>query len=266
MNLIKQFSKPDIDFYIMPHTCYGNTENMIYIKELARHYEYNFDTGELYRTHLPNATHYHHEGHLYSSRHAWHVTHPVSIFFIDGEEVASYKTHSAHDRTFYHNGTDWILYTRKYPVKENKIFMQRSSDFINWNEPKEVKMSGLFQNEMIYSFGTFQIGEDWYAVGNIFTDGDPFHSPNYHDHEYRIYPKAFKLSEMGWRLFPGMDFSKIVGDLEQCFINICVKGEDVYITTQDSYRKHATYCNIHEMKTKPVSSRILRMDVTELLS
>lgn len=249
----------------MPHTCYGNTDNKIYIKSLSEHFVYDFDTNETYRTHLSNATHYHLNGRLYSTRHIWNVTHPISVFFIDGEEVSSYKDIPAHDRTLNHFG-EWEMYIRSYPLTDNKVYRQISSDFINWTSPKPVKLNGLAQNEMIYSFGNFKIGNQEYGIGNILTSGDPFHSPNYHGGEYKIYPRAFKqIDKYEWNMLP-VRFDDIVKDYEQCFIGIVVKGEIAYMTTQESMRKHASYCNIHEMESKPVSSRIFEMPVTELLS
>lgn len=265
MELIKQFSKPGVDYYIMPHTCYGNCGDMVYIKSCSEHYAYNLATDELYRTHLPNATHYLHKGRLYSTRHIWHVNYPVSVMFIDGEEVACIKDVPAHDRTLHHDGDKWVMYLRGFPLKDNKILMQTSGDFIKWKDPKPVRLKGIFETEMIYSFGTFRIGDDQYAIANVLTEGDMFHSPNYHDHEYRIYPKSFKLVESEWRLFP-LNIGEISKGYEQCFINVCIKDDIVFLTTQDTKRKHASYCNIHEMEDKPVSSRIIKMSVTELLT
>lgn len=265
MHLIKQFSKPGVDYYIMPHTCYGNCEGMVYIKSCSEHYAYNLATDELYRTHLPNATHYHYQGHLYSTRHIWHVNYPVTVLFIDGEEVACLKGIPAHDRTLFHDGNQWVMYIRGFPLNTNSVAVQTSKDFIRWKDPKPVKINGIFDGEVVYSFGVFRIGEHQYAIANVLTAGDPFHSPDYHEHEYRIYPKSLKYTENEWRLYP-LNIEGIAKGYEQCFINVCVKDDIAYLTTQESKRKHASYCNIHEMEAKPVTSRIFEMSVTELLT
>ena len=249
----------------MAHTCYGNCESKIYIKSLSEHLAYDFSTDELYRTHVPNATHYHHKGHLYSVRHVWNGRFPISTFFIDAEEVSNYKDFPAHDKTLYHNGEEWIMYVRGWPRENNEISIQTSTDFVYWSNPRLVKIHGTFHHESIYSFGVFEVNKEMYAVANILTHGDVFHVPDYHAGEFKIYPKAFKEIEGAWYVFTGINFDNIVGNSEQCFINVCVKGDTAYITTQESMRKHTHYCNIHEMETKPMFSRIFEMPVSELI-
>lgn len=263
MKILKQFSKPGVDYYIMPHTAYGNTGNRIYIKSLAEHYCYDFETDELYRTHLPNATHYLFEGHLYSTRHIWNVNYPVSIFFIDGEECACIAEIPAHDRTLRRKNDEWEMCIRGFPHDKNYIAIQQSPDFIKWNNPRVQKVSGLFENEQLYSFGIFEINEEEFAIGNIFTKGDPFHSPNYHDHEYKIYPKMYRKKDQEW-IPMQTTFSQLQEGREQLALNIALKDETVYLTTHDCNRKHATYANMHEMSEKPVSSRILELSIDEL--
>ncbi len=264
VKLLKTFSKPGIDYYIMPHSCYGNTGSKVYIKSLAEHFCYDFETDELYRTHLPNATHYLHEGHLYSTRHIWNVNHPISIFFIDGEECASLPGIPAHDRTLRRRNDEWEVCIRGFPHSKNYIAIQESADFVNWNNPRVQKINGLYESEQMYSFGIFEIDGEEYGIGNIFTKGDPFHSPNYHEHEYRVYARMFKKRDQQWFL-NGITFADLQEGREQLALNICVKEGLVYLTTHDCNRKHATYCNMHEMKEKPVSSRILELSLDELM-
>ena len=248
----------------MPHTCYGNTGDKTYIKSLAEHYCYDFSTDETYRTHLPNATHYLFEGHLYSTRHIWNVNHPISIFFIDGEEVASIKEVPAHDRTLRRRNDEWEMCIRGFPHGKNFVATQESADFIKWSNPKPQTVNGLYESEQLYSFGIFEIDGEEFAIGNIFTKGDPFHSPNYHKHEYRIYPRMYKRDGLNWNLFEA-SFTELQEGREQLGLNIAVKDEVVYLTTHDCNRKHATYCNIHQMEDLPVSSRILELTVDELI-
>lgn len=270
MKLLKQFSKDRRDYYIMPHTCYGNTGSKVYIKSCAEHFVYDFETDETYRTHLPNATHYELNGRLYSTRHRWDMDYPVSIFFHDGEEIKTLPKFSAHDRTLYRNDIDeWEMFIRVWSSKreENYIAFQESSDFVNWRDPKRVTIKGLWQNEYPYSFGKFKIGEKFYGVCNIGTFGDVFHSPNFHDEEYRIYPRGYVLNDDSeWEVFEGLNFDWLKTETQQqLFVNVVIKGEVVYITTQESDRKHTAYCNIHEMEDKPVTSRIFELTLDELI-
>jgi len=256
----KRFEKPETDIYCQAYTAYGNTGYDVYLisgnvnydwpdkNKVRTHLVYDCMTNEMKVSELPECTHYLHEGKLYSTDHEWINSKPYSRFFIDGVLVGKYLVESALDRTLFRDRGQWVIYVRKPIHEPDNLAVMFSKDFINWTPPQDVNLR-TDENERVYMFNAFKIGEQWYGIANMLGLSD-----------YSAKPILCEGDDpFNFEQVCELDFSEQF----QSFGNIVIKDDTVWLTTIEVDREHTTLANIQQVKEKPYFSRILYCNVED---
>lgn len=258
--VIKKFAIPETDIYTQAYTAYGNCDDWVYLIKGNVNYDWpdptkvrmnlrvNLKTGEEEILDLPECTHYHFEGRIYSTDHEWIKSRPHSRFFIDGMIVYKELISEALDRTLFREFGQWLLYVRKPILQESNLAVSMSTDFQNWSRLIDCEVE-LGEHERVYSFGIFRLNDELYGIGNLLGLTD-----------YSMKPVLYKgESYFKWSKVCEMKFSKMF----QSFGQIVIRDEEVLLTTIEVDREHTTAANARKVKEFPYFSRIMTCSIED---